>query len=67
MTLGELELRSRTGASVVSAVRNGAAIHGLGAQFRLQPDDVLLVTGLHSSIEASRALLSGQPFDGDED
>jgi len=62
-SLSELNLRTRTSASVVSVIRSGEAIHGPGPQFQLEPDDILLVIGSHAGIEACRALLSGQAFD----
>ncbi|MFG0319724.1 MAG: NAD-binding protein, partial [Planctomycetota bacterium JB042] len=65
-SLGELDLRSRTGVSVVSVVRDGEAIHGVGPHLRLEPNDVLLVVGLHDAIERCRALLTGHAFDDDD-
>ena len=62
-SLGELDIRSRTGVSVVSVVRDGEAIHGPGPHFYLQPNDVLLVVGIHESIEKCRALLTGHALD----
>lgn len=59
-TLAEVELRAKTGAAVISAVRNGVVVHAPGADFRLDPDCVLVVTGSHEQLAQCRELLTGQ-------
>ena len=44
-TIGELKLRSRTGATVIAAVREGRTEINPGPQLRLQADDVLVLLG----------------------
>lgn len=60
-SLGELNLRARTGVLVVSAVRHGQVMHTPGPGFTLQPDDILTVAGTAEGIEGFRAILSGAP------
>lgn len=59
-TLAELELRQRTGATVISVVREGQDIHGPGAGFRLEPNDLLVVLGNHEQLDRARDLIAGQ-------
>lgn len=65
-SLGELHIRARTGASIVSVVRSGDAVRDVGPKLVLAPDDILLVVGQHDAIEKCRSLLTGHAFDDDE-
>jgi CPA2 family monovalent cation:H+ antiporter-2 len=58
-TLGELDFRARTGAAVLSAVRSDEEIHGPGADFQLQPNDLLVVRGNHDQLNRARDLIAG--------
>lgn len=60
-TLAELDVRDRTGATVLSVVREGAEIHLPGADFRLEPHDLLVVMGNHEQLDGARDLLAGKP------
>ena len=57
-TLAELDLRGRTGATVLSAVREGVEHHGPGGDYRLQPNDLLVVLGNHEQLDRARDLIT---------
>jgi Trk K+ transport system NAD-binding subunit len=44
-SLGEADVRAQTGATVVAVERNGDVYADLGPEFRIEPQDVLLVAG----------------------
>jgi CPA2 family monovalent cation:H+ antiporter-2 len=50
-TIGELQLRRRTGVTVIAAVRDGGTEINPGPQFRIEPDDVLVLLGLPEQID----------------
>ncbi len=50
-TIGELKLRSRTGASVIAAVRDGRTEINPGPQLKIQADDVLVLLGSPEQID----------------
>ena len=56
-SLAELNLRGRSGATVLAISRNGEAIVVPTASERLQAGDVLALTGSHEAIETARDLL----------
>jgi len=56
-TLGQLNLRSATGCSVIAAMRKGQPMTNPGPDFRLDPNDVLVLVGAHAQIDAARTLL----------
>lgn len=56
-TLSELNLRGRTGATVVGLTRGGERRVFPDAETRLESGDMLAVTGSHDAIEAAEALL----------
>ncbi|MFC5973178.1 potassium channel family protein [Halomarina salina] len=49
-TLGEADIRARTGCTVVAVERNGDLVSELGPDFRLDPDDELIVAGTDDDI-----------------
>jgi CPA2 family monovalent cation:H+ antiporter-2 len=51
MTLGDLDLRNQTGASVTAAIRDGEAQINLGPEFRIEEDDILVLLGSTDQIE----------------
>jgi CPA2 family monovalent cation:H+ antiporter-2 len=55
----ELELRTRTGASIVGIERNGEKIINPGPDEELQTGDQVLLLGTRSQIEAAKAALGG--------
>ncbi|HEY8461492.1 MAG TPA: NAD-binding protein, partial [Blastocatellia bacterium] len=50
-TLGELDLRNQTGASVTAAIRNGDTKINLGPEFRIAADDILVLLGHSEHLE----------------
>lgn len=56
-TLGELNLRGRTGATIVAIVRDGRKIVNPEAGERLEAGDLLAVTGSRDAIHWARGLL----------
>ncbi|MEZ6015930.1 MAG: cation:proton antiporter [Planctomycetota bacterium] len=58
-TLAELDFRRRTGATVLSVLRNEEEIHGPGADLRLLPGDLLIVRGEHAELDRARDLIAG--------
>ncbi len=58
-SLAELNLRGRTGATVLAISRNGQAVVAPGAGERLLAGDVLGVTGTEEAVAAAREMLEG--------
>lgn len=58
-SLGEMNFRARTGATVLSVVRGGDEIQGPGADLVLQPGDLLVVRGEHRQLDLARDLIGG--------
>jgi CPA2 family monovalent cation:H+ antiporter-2 len=58
-SLAELNLRGRTGATVLAISRGAEAIVAPGAAERLRSGDVLGVTGTEEAVAAARAILNG--------
>jgi CPA2 family monovalent cation:H+ antiporter-2 len=56
----ELQLRSRTGASVIGIERHGGSIINPGPDEELQPGDQLLLLGTRIQLESARAVLLGR-------
>lgn len=59
-TLAELDLRRRTGATVLSVVRGDRPASGQVAELRLEAGDTVVLVGAHAEIEAAFALLAGE-------
>ena len=59
-TLAQLDLRGRTGATVLAITRGDAASVMPSAHDRLEEGDVLAVAGTRADIEAARELLHGE-------
>jgi CPA2 family monovalent cation:H+ antiporter-2 len=57
-SLAELNLRGRTGATVLAISRADAAIVAPGAAERLRSGDVLGITGTEEAVAAARAILN---------
>ncbi|MGE5234568.1 MAG: cation:proton antiporter [Acidobacteriota bacterium] len=53
LTLGELDLRRRSGATVIAVVRGEHSQPNPAADFRLAPGDDLVLVGSHAEIEAA--------------
>lgn len=58
-TIGELEIRSSTGVSVVAALRRGEALPVPGPEFLIERGDTLVVMGRPEAIRRADALLRG--------
>ena len=56
--LEELQLRSRSGAAVIAAVREGKSIANPGADFSLAVGDVLVLLGSHKALDQATHILS---------
>jgi CPA2 family monovalent cation:H+ antiporter-2 len=57
-SLAELNLRGRSGATVLAISRNGESIVVPSAGERLQSGDVLALAGTHEAIDAAKELLA---------
>lgn len=57
-TIGDGQLRTRTGASVVAVLRHGSSIPGPGPDFALEAADVVLVVGTVHGVHAASELLT---------
>jgi CPA2 family monovalent cation:H+ antiporter-2 len=60
-TLAELDLRAKTGASVLAISRDGGGIANPRPDEPLRDGDVLALTGSDEAIAAARALLTSPP------
>jgi TrkA domain protein len=59
-SIGDAQIRTRTGASVVAVIRSDQAFPAPGPEFQMEPADVLVVVGTAPGIEMVRdILLSG--------
>lgn len=56
-TVGELNLRKRTGATISSAVRNGNTMINIGPDFRIEAEDILVLMGEAWQIDQAIACL----------
>lgn len=59
-TIGELDLRKKTGAIIIAIVRGGAASTVLSADFKILPGDVLVLLGGHAQIDKAMEMLKKQ-------
>ncbi|MGB9894176.1 MAG: NAD-binding protein, partial [Candidatus Saccharicenans sp.] len=50
-TLGEIDLRGKTGVTVIAAVRNEKTHSGPGADFRLKERDIMVLVGDHQAMD----------------
>ena len=58
-TIGELRLRTRTGVSIVAALRDGTAFPAPEPSFQIDPGDTVVVVGTHKGIEAASEIIAG--------
>jgi len=56
-SLGELDVRNRTGASVIAVARGDRVIPNPGAEFRLEQGDVLIAAGREEELRKLRELV----------
>jgi CPA2 family monovalent cation:H+ antiporter-2 len=57
-SLAELDLRARTGVTVIAVVRQGKATTNPSPDFCFQSGDILILLGAHAEIEAAKGLLA---------
>ena len=57
-TLRELDIRKNTGATVIAVARNGEAITNPGPDFRIEPDDIIVLLGAHHDLDQAVSLLT---------
>ncbi len=62
-TLAEIDLRKKTGCSVIAIVRAGVPTPSPPGDFLLQANDVLVLVGAHVQIESARKLLEETSID----
>ncbi len=58
-TLGEIDLRGKTGVTVIAVVRNEKTWSGPGADFRLEAGDIMVLVGDHQALDRALTYLSG--------
>ena len=58
-SIGDVDIRSSTGVTVVAALRGGEALPVPGPEFRLQAGDTLVVMGRRDDVGRVHALLRG--------
>lgn len=58
-TLGDTQVRSRTGASIVAVLRRTAAVPSPTPDFRFANGDVLVVVGTREGVDAVAELIAG--------
>ena len=56
-TIGDLRLRTRTGVSIVAALRDGTAFPAPEPSFGIEPGDTLVVVGTPDGIEAASEII----------
>ncbi|MDI6845382.1 MAG: cation:proton antiporter [Candidatus Saccharicenans sp.] len=64
-TLGELDLRGKTGVTVIAVVRNEKTHSGPGAEFRLLERDILVLVGDHQAMDEAFNYLEGKSASDD--
>jgi CPA2 family monovalent cation:H+ antiporter-2 len=57
-SLAEVDLRSRSGATVIAVVREGKSFHNVGADFTLAAGDRLVLLGDHKALDDAAQILS---------
>jgi CPA2 family monovalent cation:H+ antiporter-2 len=60
-TLGDLDLRRATGATVIALAREGRAIASPGPSFHLASGDILVLLGSHRELDLAARLLASTP------
>lgn len=60
-TIGELAIRQRTGATVLSVVRGDGPVADVGPETRLEAGDFVVLYGAHAAIDRALAVLEPRP------
>ncbi len=56
--LGELDLQSRCGVTIIAVVRNGNSHHNVGGDFSLNAGDLLVLLGDHKALDEAGSILN---------
>jgi CPA2 family monovalent cation:H+ antiporter-2 len=64
-SLEELKLRSRSGVTVIAAVRDGTSLHNLAPEFQLKAGDILVLLGDHKALDQAAQILN-PPISGNQ-
>jgi CPA2 family monovalent cation:H+ antiporter-2 len=59
-SIGEINLRQKTDATIIAIVREGTTISTPSAQDIIKPSDTIVITGTHQAVDKAFALLSGK-------
>jgi CPA2 family monovalent cation:H+ antiporter-2 len=59
-TLGEIDLRAKTGATIIAIVRNEKTISIITADEKLNYKDTIVITGNHKAVDDAISLLNGK-------
>ena len=59
-TIGEINLRQKTDATIIAIVRKGSTISTPSAEDVLRPNDTIVITGTHQAVDKAFELLSGK-------
>jgi len=62
-TLGDLDLRGRTGATVIAVVRGDQSFTSPGAEFEVKEQDTLILVASHRDIDRAFRYLTGGETD----
>jgi len=57
-TIGDLRVRTKTGVSIVAALRDGTAFPAPEPSFQIEPGDTLVVVGTPEGIEAASGIIT---------
>jgi CPA2 family monovalent cation:H+ antiporter-2 len=57
-TLRDLDIRKKTGATVIAIARNNEAVTNPGPDFALQADDIVVLLGAHRDLDEAVNLLT---------
>jgi K+/H+ antiporter YhaU regulatory subunit KhtT len=56
--LGEIDLRERSGATLIVAVRDGKPLHNVGPEFVVEAGDRLVLLGDHRALDEAAQVIS---------
>jgi CPA2 family monovalent cation:H+ antiporter-2 len=65
-TLGDLNLRKRTGATVTAAVRDNDTVINLGPDYRIEADDILVLLGNPRQVELAATCIRTGRYEAEE-
>ena len=63
-SLRELDIRNRTGATVIAIARNGEAAANPGPDFKIEPEDIVVLLGAHRELDLAINLLTREQASG---